>query len=195
MTRDQGKRRGHRRWLSISLGMSMIFPTAFWNPPFLAASAETTPKKPEVEIGGVQVIPSQNHHPFPWDKPGHSSPVLRWGAPQAAGMKVGPLNAIDPHIQEAVRERTMPGAVVLIARRGVVAKHKAYGHSLLYRDNRYTPAEKPIAMREDTIFDIASISKLFTVTAAMKLYEQGKFKLDDPVARYIQEFAAKERKR
>ena len=62
--------------------------------------------KPEVEIGGVQVIPSQNHHPFPWDKPGLSSPVLRWGAPQAAGMKVGPLNAIDPYVQQAIRERT-----------------------------------------------------------------------------------------
>ena len=190
MTRDKGRWRGHHRLLSISLGMSMLLPTTFWNPPFLSASADSALKKnPEVEIGGVQVIPSQNHHPFPWDKPGLSSPVLRWGAPKAAGMKVGPLNAIDSHIQQAIRERTTPGAVVLIARRGIVVKHKAYGHSLLYRDDRYTPVEKPIAMREDTIFDIASISKLFTVTAAMKLYEQGKFKLDDPVARYIPEFA------
>lgn len=190
MIRDQGRWRGCRQILSIGLGMSMVFPTAFWNPPFLTASAESTLKKPEVQIGGVHVIPSQDHHPFPWDKPGLSSPVLHWGAPKAAGMKVGPLNAIDPYIQQAIQERTMPGAVVLIARRGVVVKHKAYGHALRYQDDRYTPMEKPIAMKEDTIFDIASISKLFTVTAAMKLYEQGKFKLDDPVARYIPEFAA-----
>lgn len=185
MFRAQGK---WRRILSIGLGMSMVFPTALWNPPFL--SAESTLKKSEVEIGGVQAIPSQDEHPFPWDKPGISSPVLRWGAPKAAGMKVGPLNAIDPHIQEAIQKRTIPGAVVLIARRGVVVKHKAYGHSLLYRDDRYTPVEKPIAMKEDTLFDIASITKLFTATAAMKLYELGRFKLDDPVARYIPEFAA-----
>lgn len=190
MFRDRESRRGFRRFLSIGLGMSMIFPTAFWNPPFLKASAESTLKNSEVQIGGVQVIPDQDHHPFPWGKPGLSSPVLRWGAPKAAGMKVGPLNAIDPHIQQAIREQNMPGAVVLIARRGVVVKHKAYGHALRYRDDRFTPVEHPIAMREDTIFDIASISKLFTVTAAMKLYEQGKFDLDDPVARYIPEFAA-----
>lgn len=189
MFRDQRSRLGCRQFLSISLGMSMIFPTAFWNPPFLAA-AESALKKPEVQIGGVQAIPSQDRHPFPWGKPGLSSPVLRWGAPKSAGMKIGPLNAIDSHIQQAIRERNIPGAVVLIARRGVVVKHKAYGHALLYRDDRYTPVDKPIAMEENTIFDIASISKLFTVTAAMKLYEQGKFQLDDPVARYIPEFAA-----
>lgn len=44
-------------------------------------------------------------------------------------------------------------------------------------------------MQPDTIFDLASINKIFTTTAIMKLYDQGFFKLDDPVAKYIPEFA------
>ena len=53
-----------------------------------------------------------------------------------------------------------------------------------------TESTSPIKMQENTIFDLASISKIFTTTAAMILYEQGHFELDDKVAKYIPEFAA-----
>lgn len=82
----------------------------------------------------------------------------------------------------------MPGAVVLVARSGSIAKHDAYGFSARYTDDKFTEMDNPVEMKKDTIFDIASISKLFTTTAAMQLYEQGMFELDDPVGKYIPEF-------
>jgi CubicO group peptidase (beta-lactamase class C family) len=109
--------------------------------------------------------------------------------PKAAGLNAKPLNELDATIRQAIRDKVMPGTVVLIARRGTIVKWDTYGHAACYADDRLTPLNAPIAMRKDTLFDLASISKIFTATAAMKLYEQGKFKLDDPVAKYIPEFA------
>jgi CubicO group peptidase (beta-lactamase class C family) len=83
----------------------------------------------------------------------------------------------------------MPGAVAFVARGGKIVKQTAYGYSAKYVDGSFTEMEHPIPMQENTIFDLASISKIFTSTAAMILYEQGLFQLDDPVAKYIPEFA------
>jgi CubicO group peptidase (beta-lactamase class C family) len=134
-------------------------------------------------------------HPLahPWDQPGSSSKKLHPGDPAAAGMNKAPLNEIDSFIQTAIEENVMPGAVVLIARRGVIVKEQAYGHAAKYADDKFTPLEQPIAMKPDTIFDVASVSKLFTTAAVMQLYDQGRFQLDDPVARYIPEFAENEK--
>ncbi|PTX64805.1 CubicO group peptidase (beta-lactamase class C family) [Melghirimyces profundicolus] len=127
--------------------------------------------------------------PFPWDEPAPISPRLHPGHPASAGMKEKPLKAIDPFMEQSVESGVMPGSVVLVARRGTIVKQEAYGHAARYKDDRGNPLEHPVPMKEDTIFDLASISKVFTTVAAMKLYEQGKFKLDDPVAKYIPEFA------
>lgn len=126
---------------------------------------------------------------FPWGEPGPSSPTLKTGSPKSAGMDPRPLNDIDGAIERAIAERVIPGAVTLIARKGTVVKHDAYGYAAQYEDDSFAEMDAPLPMREDTIFDLASISKLFTTTAAMKLYEQGKFELDDPVAKHIPEFA------
>lgn len=104
-------------------------------------------------------------------------------------MRESPLHDVDALIQQSIADRVMPGAVVLVARSGGVVKQKAYGDAARYLDDRGTVMEHPVPMRPDTIFDLASISKIFTVVAAMKLYEQGKFRLDDPVAHYLPEFA------
>ncbi|WP_424236856.1 serine hydrolase [Bhargavaea ginsengi] len=124
-----------------------------------------------------------------WDRPGPMSPVLHPGSVKGAGMVQAPLDSIDGAIGQSIADRTFPGAVVFVARNGHVVKHEAYGHSALYTDDRLTEMDEPVAMTEETIFDLASISKIFTTTAAMKLYEQGLFSLDDPVAAYIPEFA------
>lgn len=126
---------------------------------------------------------------FPWGVPGPSSPVLHAGGSKSAGMDPQPLNDLDSEIENAIAENVMPGAVAFIARKGVIVKHDAYGYAARYEDDTYTEMDDPLPMKVDTIFDLASISKLFTTTAAMKLYEQGKFELDDPVAKYIPEFA------
>ncbi len=134
---------------------------------------------------------SQHHnrtHHDDWNQPSKSSPVLHPGTPESASLKREPLEQIGPFIESEIEKRTMPGAVVLIARSGSIAKHDAYGYSARYIDDQFTEMDQPVEMKKDTIFDIASISKLFTTAAAMKLYEQGKFHLDDPVGKYIPEF-------
>jgi serine-type D-Ala-D-Ala carboxypeptidase len=127
--------------------------------------------------------------PFSWGKPGPSSIVLHNGSAKEAGMREKPLNEIDQVIEHAMQNNIIPGAVVFVARRGTIVKYEAYGHAKLYGDDTFKKSEQPLPMKKDTIFDLASISKIFTTTAAMKLYEEGKFALDDPVAKYIPEFA------
>src|SRR5699024_6893281 len=86
-----------------------------------------------------------------------------------------PHDDMDDAIEEAISEKVMPGAVVLIARDGKVVKHDAYGYAARYLDDDFTEMDEPIEMQEDTIFDMASISKLFTAVGVMQLWEQGYF--------------------
>lgn len=135
--------------------------------------------------------PQKPHPVFTWNStviPVTS--VLHPSSARGAGMVDGPLEQIDQIMNQAISEKVMPGAVSFVARGGKIVKHKAYGNSAQYTDGKFTEMDQPIAMKEDTIFDLASISKIFTATAAMVLYEKGLFKLDDPVAKYIPEFAA-----
>jgi CubicO group peptidase (beta-lactamase class C family) len=93
---------------------------------------------------------------------------------------------------------TYAGAVVLAAKDGVIVQHTAVGTAVRYsavgpapdRVGVELPADAQIPMRRDTIFDLASVSKLFTTIAAMQLVERGLVDLDAPVARYVPEFAA-----
>ncbi|RDW15629.1 serine hydrolase domain-containing protein [Oceanobacillus chungangensis] len=129
------------------------------------------------------------HPQFSWDQPGPTSPVLHPGSAKGAGMVEGPLRQIDTELENLIDDGMMPGAVTFVARRGHIVQHEAYGHAFLYEDGTGKEVDKPITMEKDTIFDLASISKIFTTTAAMILYEEGLFELDDPVANYIPEFA------
>ncbi len=85
-------------------------------------------------------------------------------------------------IDQAIAEKKLPGAVVLIGHDNKVVFEHAYGNRAL------EPTIEP--MTEDTIFDMASLSKvLVTTTAILELYDQHKLDLDAPVARYLPEFA------
>ncbi|WP_087972528.1 serine hydrolase domain-containing protein [Oceanobacillus rekensis] len=128
-------------------------------------------------------------HRFTWGDPGPTAPVLHPGSVHGAGMLSEPLLEIGPYMEAAIEDGAFPGAVTFVARKGHIVQHNAYGHAYLYEDYKGNTADQPIKMSNDTIFDLASISKIFTSTAAMILYEQGFFKLDDPVADYIPEFA------
>ena len=95
-------------------------------------------------------------------------------------------------INDAIAAKKLPGAVVLIGHNGHIVFEHAYGNRILAGepglDGKPSPAEP---MTEDTIFDMASLTKcLATATAVMQLYELHKFDFDDPVAKYIPEFAA-----
>ncbi len=102
--------------------------------------------------------------------------------PSDVGLDPAQLGQIDEIVAEGLKEKKMPGCVVLIARRGHVAFLKAYG-------NKKVPPE-PVPMTTDTVFDMASITKpVATATSVMILLERGLLKLDDPVAKHVPEFA------
>jgi CubicO group peptidase (beta-lactamase class C family) len=93
-------------------------------------------------------------------------------------------------MNDAISARRLPGAVVVIGHGGKVVFHQAYGSRKLAGepglDGSPAPAEPTT---EDTIFDMASLTKpLATATAVMQLYEQGKVQFDDPVQQYLPDF-------
>jgi len=88
---------------------------------------------------------------------------------------------VDAQIDEAVRTGLIPGAVLLIGHDGQAIYRKAYGSRAL------VPGRE--TMTVDTIFDAASLTKVVATTPCiMKLFEQGKLRLDDPVTKYLPEF-------
>jgi uncharacterized protein YbbC (DUF1343 family)/CubicO group peptidase (beta-lactamase class C family) len=92
------------------------------------------------------------------------------------------LAVVDTVVQDAIRNGQIPGAVVLVWHNGQVLCRKAYGFRAL------EPRRE--AMTVDTIFDIASLTKVVaTTTAVMQLVGKGQVRLSDPVAKYIPEFA------
>jgi len=89
--------------------------------------------------------------------------------------------ALDASAEQAIRDGLIPGAVILIGHDGKIVFRKAYGSRAL------VPAKESATL--DTIYDVASLTKVVATTPAiMKLYEQGKIKLDDPVTTYLPEF-------
>ncbi|GAB3296514.1 serine hydrolase domain-containing protein [Parasphingorhabdus pacifica] len=125
-----------------------------------------------------------------------SDTTLREGTPADAGLAAGPIDAALRDIAawtERVPGREHPmygGAVSLLAHDGIVVDHSAVGHELRYADGQGTelaPDEQE-RMRPDTIFDAASITKLFTSIAVLQQVEDGRLQLDAPVARYLPAF-------
>jgi serine-type D-Ala-D-Ala carboxypeptidase len=167
--------------LAAVLGTGVMIPVSF--------AEENSGPGSTIEQREVKAGVQKPHPVFSWGNPGSISPVLHKGSVRGAGMVQQPLDEIDGHMTKMIADRVMPGAVAFVARRGHIVKHEAYGYAYRYEDDQLTESENPIQMKEDTIFDLASISKIFTTTAAMILYDQGKFSLDDKVAKHIPEFA------
>src|ERR1700727_2498816 len=94
-------------------------------------------------------------------------------------------------MNDAIAASTVPGGVVVIGHGGKVVFHQAYGSRKLAGEpglDGSPAAAEP--MTEDTIFDMASLTKcLATATAVMQLYEQGKVQFDDPVHKYLPDFS------
>src|SRR6516162_4181426 len=92
------------------------------------------------------------------------------------------LAAIAPAVEQAIGEGKAPGAVVLVGHQGQIVYLRAFGHRAL--------VPQTLPMTADTLFDLASLTKVVaTTTAVMQLVEQGKIRLNDPVAKYIPAFA------
>src|SRR6476619_4096797 len=100
------------------------------------------------------------------------------------------FGTVSKLMNDAIAARRLPGAVVVIGHGGKVVLHQAYGSRKLAGepglDGSPAPAEP---MTEDTIFDMASLTKpLATATGVMQLYEQGMVQFDDPVQQYLPDF-------
>jgi CubicO group peptidase (beta-lactamase class C family) len=109
-----------------------------------------------------------------------SAPALsRAASPESVGFDSARLAKLDTYMQGVVAEGRVAGMTTLVARHGKVVSFKTYGKKSL---NAGTP------MTEDTIFRIYSMTKPITGVAMMILFEEGKWRLDDPVTRYIPEF-------
>jgi CubicO group peptidase (beta-lactamase class C family) len=101
-------------------------------------------------------------------------------SPEEVGFVASRLKRLSDRIEEGVKNNELPGAVVLIARNGKLVMFDSFG----FRDK-----EAKVAMTNDTIFRIASMTKPIVSVAAIMLMEEGKLTLADPVSRYIPAFA------
>src|SRR5215470_13476745 len=110
------------------------------------------------------------------------------GKPESVALSSARLAQMDGVIADEIANKKLPGAVVLVGRKGRVVWRKAYG------DRAVEPACEP--MTADTIFDLASLTKIVaTTTSIMILVERGKLRLSDPVSLYIPELKGEGRER
>jgi CubicO group peptidase (beta-lactamase class C family) len=107
------------------------------------------------------------------------SPVLTEASPESVGVSAERLARIDKMCTEAIQSGDLPGIVSMVVRNGKIVHWKAYGMA----DN-----QAGRTLKRDDIFRIASQSKAITSTAVMMLWEEGKFRLDDPISKFIPEF-------
>jgi CubicO group peptidase (beta-lactamase class C family) len=105
--------------------------------------------------------------------------TLRKGDPAEVGFDPGRLQRALSFVEESVASGRLTGAIVLVARRGVVVAERAYG---------VLDLESKRPCTTETIYPIASISKPMTATAVMILVDEGRLGLSDPVERYLPAF-------
>ncbi len=122
--------------------------------------------------------------------------LLRDSTPAKAGLDPAPIDAALAQVAgwtqpSGTVKPLYAGAVTLLGHDGKIVTRTATGLALKYSDGSGTelPADQQIPMRTDTIFDMASVSKLFTSIVVLQLVEKNKVSLDEPIATYVPEFA------
>ena len=115
-----------------------------------------------------------------WSAP-KSAPtaILASATPEAEGFSSDRLKRLDAHMQALVDQGHLPGAITLVARHGKIVSYEVFGK---------TAIDGP-PMTKDTIFRIYSQTKPVTGVAMMILFEEGKWRLDDPVTKFVPELA------
>lgn len=99
--------------------------------------------------------------------------------PEAVGMSSDRLERIKPFMQQYVDDNKLAGVITLVARRGKIIHFETVGKLNL---------DSGAPLKDDSLFRIYSMTKPIVTTAAMMLHEEGKFLLDDPVAKYLPAF-------
>jgi uncharacterized protein YbbC (DUF1343 family)/CubicO group peptidase (beta-lactamase class C family) len=99
----------------------------------------------------------------------------------AAAARGSGLSGLDSILEKAVADDEVPGVVLVVCHRGRIVYRKAFGSRAVVPQRE--------SMTPDTIFDLASLTKVVaTAPAMMRLVEEGKVRLNDPVVRYLPEF-------
>ncbi|MFC9749088.1 serine hydrolase [Streptomyces niveus] len=130
---------------------------------------------------------------------GRPAVTLRRGSPARAGLLPGPLERLvadaEAFLEPSPAHPWYAGAVLLAGRGGTVALHRPIGKAVRYSAYDEAtdtgvefPADRQIAMAEDTVFDLASVSKLFTSILAVQQIERGSLALEERVASYLPDF-------
>src|SRR5690606_3500164 len=105
--------------------------------------------------------------------------VLKKTEPEKVGMSSERLENLTDNFQQYINNSKLPGAVVLVARRGQIAYFKSFGKSDM---------DKNTPMEDNSIFRIASQTKAIVSVGVMMLQEEGKLLINDPLGKYIPEF-------
>jgi len=117
-----------------------------------------------------------------------SAQELPVASPKSAGIRPELLQLIDETVEKEIEAGNLPGAVVLVGRRGKIVYRKAFGNRSIL------PATERMTI--DTIFDVASLTKpVATATSIMILIERGKLRLSDTVGNFIPEIKDEEAKK
>lgn len=130
---------------------------------------------------------------------GRPALTLRRGSPARAGLLAEPLERLvtdaERFLEPSPAHPWYAGAVLLAGRGGTVALHRPIGRAVRYSAYDEAtdtgvefPADRQIAMAEDTVFDLASVSKLFTSILAVQQIERGALALEERVASYLPGF-------
>ena len=102
---------------------------------------------------------------------------LRADLPESAGLHSDSLRQIDQIVRQAIEREVFPGASVAVVSDGVLVYNKSYG---------YHTYDKLVPVDNDHVFDLASITKVMATTlASMKLVDEGRLQLDQPVANFF----------
>jgi beta-N-acetylhexosaminidase len=120
---------------------------------------------PLIKVGMGEIIASKN--------------VLRYSIPESVGMSALNLGKIDTIMNKAILDKATPGGQIIIAKSGTIVYNKCFG-SMTYN--------LIDTVRDNSIYDIASITKVAATTlAVMKLVEEGKLSLDSSISFYLPE--------
>ncbi|NDY82581.1 beta-lactamase family protein [Orrella sp. NBD-18] len=106
-------------------------------------------------------------------------PPLPIATPQSQGFSAEGIKRIDAFMKQEIANNQMPGAVLAVAKNGKLVIYEAYG----YR-NKATSTP----MTKDTIFELASMTKIMTAVSALTFYEEGSLTLKSPVSRWFPQF-------
>jgi len=131
-------------------------------------------------------------------------PTLRFGTPESVSLLSEPLIELQSNISGYLNAANYgsatfnqvhplyPGATVMVGHQATIVSHFAAGQSLKYADVNGTelPASQQIPAEEDTIYDMASLTKMFTTMVALQQLERGNMALNATVSTYVPEFSS-----